>query len=81
MSNRDGPRPTLVLVPKETLAETKRLCEDFPDFERRPLQASAVLTRTSARVLVLAVQDNHMELVTDGRALPLALRMTALPAL
>jgi len=30
---------------------------------------------------VLTAQDGHMELVTEGRALPLTLRLTALPSL
>jgi hypothetical protein len=81
VAKSDGPRPKLVLVPRETLAETNRLLEDFKDAERRPLQPDEPMLRTGARVLVLAAQDGHMELVTEGRALPLALRLTALPAL
>ena len=76
-----GPTPRLFLVPRETLAETNRLLEGFPDAERRPLMASDVGAQTNAPILVLTAQDGHMELVTEGRALPLTLRLTALPSL
>ena len=76
-----GPKPRLLLVPRETVNETNRLLEGFPEAERRPLTASDVGKRTDAPILVLMAQDNHMELVTEGRALPLTLRLTALPSL
>jgi hypothetical protein len=76
-----GPMPRLMLVPRETVNETNRLLEGFPEAERRPLTAGDAARRSDARILVLMAQDSHMELVTEGRALPLTLRLTALPSL
>lgn len=76
-------RPYLVLVPtSSTERETQRLAAAARDAETIPLWVSAGLVGDiAAKVLVLGASTGHMELVTDGHAIPATLSLTALAGL
>lgn len=76
-------RPYLVLVPSTTTErETQKLAAAVRGTESVPLWVSAGLVGDiGAKVLVLGSTTGHMELVTEGHAIPATLSLTALSAL
>lgn len=75
-------RPYLVLVPSGTTEkETQKLVSAVRGAESAPLWVSAgMVGDIAAKVLVLGSTSGHMEVVTEGHAIPATLSITALPA-